>query len=325
MAGVTKEQIARAKEWDLVSYLMRYEPQELMKCGGTGGGEYYTVSHDSLRISNGMWHWHSRGIGGRTALDYLIKVRGMGFVEAVETLCEKRGAVIEKEVQKPHGGDKEKPFVLPAANRYGAAMVSYLQGRGIDAEVINRCIGEGILYESRRFRNCVFVGRDMAGRARYAFLRGTGSGFKGDVEGSDKRYGFFVPAACRECPCVAVTESPIDALSVASCVKMRGKDWTGTYYLSLGGTSPRALIQFLNDRSAVTNINLCLDNDKAGIKGMGKIREEIQADERLSGQVKRIADCPPPLSGGKDYNEFLKQETAERRRGKGRAGCERNG
>lgn len=34
MPGVTKEQIARAKEWDLLSYLQAFEPQELRKCGG---------------------------------------------------------------------------------------------------------------------------------------------------------------------------------------------------------------------------------------------------------------------------------------------------
>lgn len=57
MSGVTKEQIAKAKEWDLLTYLQAYEPQELKKCGGS---EYRTVTHDRLKISNGRWHWHSR-------------------------------------------------------------------------------------------------------------------------------------------------------------------------------------------------------------------------------------------------------------------------
>ena len=39
MPGVTKEQIAKAKEWDLLSYLQTYEPQELKRCGGN---EYRT-------------------------------------------------------------------------------------------------------------------------------------------------------------------------------------------------------------------------------------------------------------------------------------------
>ena len=84
MSSVTKEQIARAKEWDLLSYLQTYEPQEIKR---SGPNEYCTRTHDSLKISNGKWCWNSQGIGGRTALDYLIKVRGVAFTDAVETLC----------------------------------------------------------------------------------------------------------------------------------------------------------------------------------------------------------------------------------------------
>ena len=79
MPGVTREQIDRAKQWDLLSYLQTYEPGELKK---TGPREFCTVTHDSLKISNGKWHWTTRGFGGRTALDYLIQVRDMPFVEA---------------------------------------------------------------------------------------------------------------------------------------------------------------------------------------------------------------------------------------------------
>ena len=160
MPGVTKEQIARAKEWDLLSYLQTYEPQELQKCGGR---EYRTMTHDSLKISNGKWNWHSRGIGGRTALDYLVKVRGMDFVKAVETLCGERGAAVRMPSDIPHKEKPAKPFLLPPENRCGTAAVSYLLGRGIDGEVISQCIRKGILYESRNYHNCVFVGKDSAG------------------------------------------------------------------------------------------------------------------------------------------------------------------
>ena len=33
MPRVTKQQIAKAKEWDLLSYLMVHEPEELKKIG----------------------------------------------------------------------------------------------------------------------------------------------------------------------------------------------------------------------------------------------------------------------------------------------------
>lgn len=298
MPGVTKEQIARAKEWDLLSYLQTYEPGELKKCGN----EYSTKSHDSLKISNGRWNWHSHeGIGGRTALDYLIKVRGLDFVTAVETLC---GYCPPPEPERPKS-KPPKPFALPEANRYGTAAVSYLQDRGIDPDIISRCISAGVLYESRRYHNCVFVGKDPSGAARFACLRGTQSDFKMDVESSDKRYSFCL-SPLRPCGDVAVAESPIDALSVASLLKMQEVGWQDCHYLSLGGTASRALIQFLHDHPEVTRISLCLDNDEPGLKGIGKIEEAIRADPELSSRIAVICPNPPPLSFGKDYNEFLK-------------------
>lgn len=80
MPYVTLEQIDRAKQMDLLTYLQTYEPQELVRFSGN---VFTTRSHDSLKISNGKWCWWSRGIGGRSALDYLIKVRGMTLPEAV--------------------------------------------------------------------------------------------------------------------------------------------------------------------------------------------------------------------------------------------------
>ena len=83
MAYVTPEQVAQAKEMDLLTYLQLYEPDNLVRFGGN---TYCTREHDSLKISNGKWNWFSRGIGGRTALDYLIKVRDYTFPQAVELL-----------------------------------------------------------------------------------------------------------------------------------------------------------------------------------------------------------------------------------------------
>ncbi len=336
MPGVTKEQINRAKEWDLLSYLRTYEPQELKKCGGN---EYCTLSHESLKISNGKWHWHSQGIGGRTALDYLVKVRGMGFVEAVEILCggmsyrlrENVSLAVSVSGRETERSDSPKRLILPEANRYGTAMVSYLQRRGIDAEIISRCIGLGILYESRKYHNCVFVGKDSEGTPRYACLRGTGSRYMGEAEGSDKHYGFFLPvqgipsqglssqgmvSQDRECVSVAVAESPIDALSIASIRKQQGECQKGEAYLSLGGTAPCALLQFLADHPSVTDISLCLDNDSAGLSGMERIRKAIQKSLELSGRKLKIQDCPPPVSCGKDYNELLQKKLA-REHGRG--------
>ena len=217
MPGVTREQIDRAKEWDLLSYLQTYEPGELKKAGPH---EYCTVTHDSLKISNGKWHWTTRGFGGKTALDYLIKVRGMEFVEAVRTLNDGRAAPsLSQPVTRPP--EQPRAFVLPEGNRCATAAVSYLQRRGIDSEIISRCIRAGIFFESRKYHNCVFVGRDTTGKARFACLRGTMGDFKGDVPGSDKRFNFCFPANGPS-RSVAVFESPIDALSLATLFKAQG-------------------------------------------------------------------------------------------------------
>ena len=48
--------------------------------------------HQSLHISNGLWHWQSTGIGGRSALDFLIKVDNYSFLDAAMILLEKTKA-----------------------------------------------------------------------------------------------------------------------------------------------------------------------------------------------------------------------------------------
>ena len=68
---------------DGLTYLRAYEPNELVRFSGN---TYTTRTHDSLKISNGKWMWWSRGIGGNSALDYLVKVKGLSFLEAVETI-----------------------------------------------------------------------------------------------------------------------------------------------------------------------------------------------------------------------------------------------
>lgn len=299
---VTDEQIARAKEWDLLSYLQTFEPQELKK---SGPHEFRTVTHGSLVISNGKWHWFKAGIGGKTALDYLIKVRGMDFVAAVEALS---GAgpvpVFPQPAVKP-----PKPFELPEACRCAAHVVSYLQHRGIDTEIISRCIQNGSLYESRKYHNCVFVGRDAGGKARFACLRGIFDDFKLDIESSDKRFNFVLPAVDPQSRTLLAAESPIDALSRATLQKMETGDWDTVHYLSLSGTSPLALIQYLTDHPAIDRVSLGLDGDEAGMKGMEKILAMAEENEVLRRCV--LTADPPPKECGKDYNLMLRNKLAD--------------
>ena len=83
MPYYNEEQIIKARSIDLLTYLQTYEPTELVH---VRGNTYCTRDHDSLKISNGKWMWWSRGFGGNSALDYLIKVKCMPFMDAMKVL-----------------------------------------------------------------------------------------------------------------------------------------------------------------------------------------------------------------------------------------------
>lgn len=149
--------IEQARQIDLLTYLRDCEPSNLVKVKGTTN-VYCTAEHDSLKISNGKWYWWSRGFGGVSALDYLMKVRGFGFVESIEILTGREFSYVSPPpVPKEQ---KEKVLLLPDRYSNNEQVIHYLFGRGIDLQIIQECIDEGILFESAgRYHNAVFVGK----------------------------------------------------------------------------------------------------------------------------------------------------------------------
>lgn len=123
--------IEQARQMDLLSYLRAYEPSNLKR---VAGNVYCTSEHDSLKISNGKWYWWSRGFGGVSALDYLIKVKEYSFVEAVETLT---GRIADWKPPPPAPKkDEPKVLLLPPKNKDSDRVTEYLFGRGIDYQLI---------------------------------------------------------------------------------------------------------------------------------------------------------------------------------------------
>ena len=138
MPYYTKDLITQARELDLLTYMQRHEPNELIHFSGN---TYTTRTHDSLKISNGKWCWWSRGIGGSSALDYLIKVRGYSFLEAIEAIIGDAQMPTTQEKQVP-SKPKIEPiqFELPPRHADNRRAFSYLKSRGIDPEIINHCV-----------------------------------------------------------------------------------------------------------------------------------------------------------------------------------------
>lgn len=301
MNGVTKQQIEQARQIGILAYMQAYEPQELVK---VGTHEYKTRTHDSLRISeNGKWNWCSQGFGGTNALNYLVHVKGLDFVSAVQQLCgiAPVSAIAARQTYEKALKDQLPPipFSAPPRDTDNAAVLRYLRGRGIRDPVLNHCIEQGTLYQTDRkgYKNCVFLGKDGAGNPQYACVRGCGGDFRGDVAGSQKRFGFCIPARDPDAARVEVYEAPIDALSGASLRILAGRDWRTVHYLTLGGLNYHALEQFLVGHPQVKTLQLCLDADEPGQAFAQKLIEKYSAQ----GYV--VKDLPPPK--GKDYNEYL--------------------
>ena len=303
MPGVSKEQIQKAREVDLFAYLQIYERGVLKR----DGPNYRHREHDSLVYVTGKnyWYWNSRG-RSINALDYLMEIRGYSLVDAVNILT---GGEIQAAMPSRNTADstrkelEKKSFSLPWARRCATFMVSYLQRRGISTDVISRCIKLGLLYKARYKGDavCVFVGKDEAGKARFACMRSIAGNLKKDVNGSDKRYSFCYPPNSADCRQLAVFEAPIDALSHATLQELEGWKWDG-YRLSLGGTSPVALVSFLERHPEIRRVTLHMDNDLAGLVNARKIRALLHADQRF----KHIRVGINPPRQGKDYNDKLR-------------------
>lgn len=135
---MTKEEIARAKELDLLTYFKLVEPGNLKLVGK----EYRHKVHSSLTISkDSLWCWHCIGLRGRTALKYLIDVEKIPYVEAVREINRIQGGVVHSSqpvsLPQPHA-EPEAPrdFKLPEPDTNSYSAMAYLRGRCIHPNVL---------------------------------------------------------------------------------------------------------------------------------------------------------------------------------------------
>ena len=300
MAYFTNEQMRKIRDMDLLTYLQTYEPTNLVHVHGK---EYCTREHDSLKISNGKWMWWSRGFGGSSALDYLIKVEGFTFLDAAKKII---GEVEAKPPIFVSNNPKEssKRLLLPDKCKIQNKVRSYLYSRGISTDIIQWCLDESLIYESLPHHSCIFVGYDDDGMARYAAFRATSEGkVMGEATGSDKRYSFRI-----DCPgsTLHVFEGAIDLLSFATINKHLCDDWRLDPMLSLGGVYapkspttgklPVALETYLESNPNISTVSLHLDNDYAGRSASAMLQELLK--DRYE-----VKDAPPVF--GKDMNDEL--------------------
>ncbi|WP_195295857.1 DUF3991 domain-containing protein, partial [Faecalitalea cylindroides] len=187
--GISKQDLAKVKELDLLSYFLNYEPDELIRYSRN---EYGTKTYSSLRMSNGLWTSWANSIGGRSALDFFIKIKNWDFLEAayhIKDLIENKTPV---KVEQPKRVKHQ--LRLPRRNDNENTVIDYLVNkRCIDKEIINYCIENHLLYEDKNDHSVIFIGYDSHRLARYSSKRATDSDLKQDIYGSDKAYSFSIP------------------------------------------------------------------------------------------------------------------------------------
>ena len=229
------------------------------------GGAYRCHQHQSLAVKGDRrsWYWHSHGIGGYGAIDFLVIAECLPFRDAMKELAGIAPATVQPRLKT----GRPKRLILPEKAGVPLRLYDYLcNKRGIDGEIVNTLIQEGKIYEDRR-GNVVFVGFDEQGEARFASLRGTygDSRFRMDCPGSDKRFSFNMVYAATGI--LHIFESPLDAMSHASLENShtsRMDTWQSHNRISLGGTSDMALLKYLETYPHTYELILCLDNDPPG-------------------------------------------------------------
>lgn len=312
---IGKRKVAEARNMDLLTYLRCYDPGELVRLSSK---VYTTRTHDSLKISNGKWYWWSRGIGGRSALDYLVAVKGMRFQDAVLYILRLTDGGYYHAPSHVAKEQNDHKLHLPRGKNSFEIMTTYLERRGICNAVIYYCMDQGLIYESV-YGEVVFLGFDEEGEVKYASCRSCDdSRNMRDCRGSQKAYSFRMGPG--DCETVHVFESAIDALSYATILESEDKVWTKFDLLSLDGvafghkdgkiTMPKALKNYLDRNSNTKRICLHLDNDEAGRTAARTINDGL-------GKHYEVRLLFPP--SGKDYNEYLQiKRRKERADGKRR-------
>jgi len=315
MTYIAPETIEKVRQIDLLTYLRANEPEDIVPIGRD---TYQLRSHDSLKISNGLWNWFSHGIGGRSALDYLIIVKGLTFTDAVMKLAGEEFNISVSSFSRKNkpSKTKEKTILLPEKHTDNNRVIQYLEEkRGIDPAIINIFIRRGAIYESeyidrksgRTFVNAVFLGFGEKGIVRQASIRGIDSMYKGEASGSDKRYSFSLTSETKK-EMLHIFESAIDLMSFLTIKKICHHDIFNCHYISLSGIYrpnndkkdwrlPLAIERFREKHPEILRAIVHLDNDTAGVLSTEAIVTSLK-DAGIE-----AVSIPPRF--GKDVNDEL--------------------
>ena len=302
---ITKQQRYLAGRTDLVA-LLRSRGETLKRLGS----EWEWKFHDErVTIRNNVWFDQYTQKGG-DAVDFFTYFYGESEEQAAAMLLNCSISDLEKlPARSPPRAisfkEKEgRMLEVPLAHGNMRRVFAYLcQTRGIDPEVVSAFARKGLIYESAKHHNAVFVGRDEQGKIRHLHARGTltGSHFRQTLPGSEKEYSFHWQGASGK---LYAFEAPVDMLSYIS---LHLEGWQNHTYVALCGVSAAPIHRLLETQPQLEEVTLCLDNDEAGQAAARRIAGELLREWNVTVSAE--------FSSQKDWNDELLANRQEENQG----------
>lgn len=222
-----------------------------------------------------------------TALQYLAQAHGRGTIGAIAIDAVRVGSQVVNDT--PRASFQE--LITRYAQRDDTAWPrarEYLLGRGIPASQSDALHRDGLMWATHR-GGVAFGHRSLVeGEVSGATIRGISTQFKQTI-GDRKSAFFYFGAPVQEATKLYITESPIDALSLAEIIPSKGAT-----YLSTAGVPPKDLWDHIPRKPEWI---LAFDADEAGTRFRSQL---LQAAKRLGRRCQAIIP-----SKGKDWNEEL--------------------
>ncbi len=262
----TDEEKFRAQRIDITD-VIRKSGGELKKVGI----EEFEWRNGSQKISirGYMWYNHYEHEGGNS-VDFVRKFMDKTYPEALEILLGNGAGTLRE--SKPIKKEKIGPFELPEKHHKLRRVYAYLlKERGLDKEVVDTFVKNGMIYESADYHNVVFVGYNSKRQPMHATFRSTITGvqFRGNAPNSTPEFSFHWHGKSEN---LYLFEAPIDMLSFIS---MNKTDWQQHSYAACCGVGDRVAYQMMKDNKNITTVKVCLDNDDDGQKAVKRITDRL--------------------------------------------------
>ena len=303
----TEDEIRKANSVDILSLARGYgyEPEKAGRKAvhmKHSGGLYIFPENNRFF----QWTGPDDGVKGG-AIDFVMREENLSFPEAVGKLIGKEFSPSVKQVV-PYEKKEREPLVLPEkADNMKRAYWYLVSGRGISPKIVSHFMNRKMIYQEKKYGNCVFVGYDAEGTARYCSMRAArdNSSFKMDATGSDKSYPFFHEG---KTDLLIVTEAPIDLMSHASIVPdFSGRDCMQDQRLATVCLWKGAIDRYLEGHPQIKRLVFAVDNDYLARDKNGQLRNwgQLTAAKWMKAYTEKGYACAVHVPHLNDFNTDL--------------------